>query len=153
MQLVPRSTPWDHRRGEDDPGKALDTKEARRYRRLLGKTMYAANCTRPDISYSVSNLSRWMQEPRALHQGKLIRLCRYLTGAPTLGILYQRKAGSCKVTNYSDATLGSDLSQGRWRSGIVVKIGGGPVCWRSCVQQAVTDSSQAAVSRFSYLDR
>ncbi|MCP4126994.1 MAG: hypothetical protein GY753_08035, partial [Gammaproteobacteria bacterium] len=37
--LTPRSTPWDSRASEDDPGEALDTKGAQRYRRLLGKVM------------------------------------------------------------------------------------------------------------------
>ncbi len=50
----------------------------------------------------------------------------------------------CAVTTYSDAALGDDLSKGRGRSGVIVKIGGGPVCWGSHTQQTVTDSSQAA---------
>ncbi len=141
---MPRSTPWDHRSDEDDPGEALDTEEARKYRRLLGTVMHAANCTRPDISFAVSNLSRWMQEPRAQHQRKLTRLCQYLAGTPALGPFYHRKTGSCEVTAYSDAALGHDLSRGRGKSGVIVKVAVGPACWRSRIQQTVTDSSQAA---------
>ncbi len=142
--LTQRSTPWDHRSNEDDPGDALDAEGTQRYRRLLGKVMYAANYTRPDVAFAVSNLSRWMQEPRALHQRKLTRLLQYLTGTLELGILYQREAGTCEVTAYSDAALGHDRSQGRGRSGVIVKLGGGPVCWGSRVQRTVADSSQAA---------
>ncbi len=142
--LTPRSTPWDHRSDEDDPGDALDVEGVRTYRRLLGRVMYASNCTRPDIAFAVSNLSRWMQEPRALHQRKLTRLFQYLTGTLELGLLYQQKTGTCEVTAYSDAALGRDRSQGRGRSGIIVKLGEGPVCWGSRTQQAATDSSQAA---------
>ncbi len=142
--LTLRSTPWDHRNDEDDPGDVLDAEGVRTYRRLLGKVMYASNCTRPDISFAVFNLSRWMQEPRALHQRKLVRLCQYLAGSIMLGLSYQRQTGSCEVTTYSDAALGDDLSQGKGRSGVVVKIGGGPVCWGSHTQQTVANSSQAA---------
>eukprot|EP01084_Bolivina_argentea_P043255 79697_1 len=77
--LTARSTPWDHRASDDDPGEALNSEKARKYRRLLGKVMYAANCTRPDVSFTVSNLSRWMKEPRDLHERRLTRLCQYLT--------------------------------------------------------------------------
>ncbi len=48
------------------------------------------------------------------------------------------------MTAYSDAALGDDLSQGKGRSGVVVKIGGGSVCWGSYIQQTVADTSQAA---------
>ncbi len=68
----------------------------------------------------------------------------YLAGTSTLGLFYRRKAGSCKVTAYSDAALGHDLSQGRGRSGVIVKIGRRPVCWKTSIQQTVADSSQAA---------
>ncbi|MCP5023831.1 MAG: hypothetical protein GY930_18945, partial [bacterium] len=142
--LAPRGTPWYHRSDEDVPGETLDTEETQSYRRLLGKLMYAATCTRPDISFAVSSLSRWMQEPKALHQRKLVRLCQYLSGAPVLGLLYRRESVDCKVTTYSDAALGHDRSQGRGRSGVIVKLGGAPVCWGSRVQRTVADSSQAA---------
>ncbi|MCP4127166.1 MAG: hypothetical protein GY753_08905 [Gammaproteobacteria bacterium] len=121
--LVPRSTPWDHRSDGNETGEALDARGAQRYRRLLGKIMYAASCTRPDISFAVSNLSRWMQEPRDLHWGKLLRLCQYLAGTLKLGLTYRRRTGTCAVTTYSDAALGDDLSKGRGRSGVIVKIG------------------------------
>ncbi len=142
--LTPRSTPWDSRANEDDLGEALDAKGAQRYRRLLGKVMYAANCTRPDICFAVSNLSRSLQEPKALHWRRLIRLLQYLASTPTLGLFYRRETGSCKVITYADAALGDDQSQGRGRSGIIVKLGGGPVSWGSHIQPAVTASSQAA---------
>ncbi|MCP4127504.1 MAG: hypothetical protein GY753_10625, partial [Gammaproteobacteria bacterium] len=45
---------------------------------------------------------------------------------------------------HADAALGDDLSKGRGRSGVIVKLGGGPVHWGSHMQPAVTDSSQAA---------
>ncbi len=46
---------------------------------------------------------------------------------------------------YSVAALGGhDLLQGTGRSGVIVKVTGGPVCWGRHVQQAVADSSQAA---------
>ncbi len=142
--LTPRSTPWNAREDEDDPGEPLNTEGARKYRRMLGRAMYAANCTRPDISFAVSNLSGSMQEPKSLHWRRLIRLFQYLAGTPTLGLQYRKGTGDCKVTAYSDAALGNDLSRGRGRTGIVVKLGGGPVYWASNTQPVVADSSQAA---------
>ncbi len=40
--------------------------DATKYRKVIGGLIYLMTCTRPDISYSVSILSRYMQEPREL---------------------------------------------------------------------------------------
>ena len=41
--------------------------DATKYRKVIGSLIYLMTCTIPDISYSVSILSRYMQEPRELH--------------------------------------------------------------------------------------
>lgn len=37
------------------------------YRQMIGALMYAANGSRPDISFAVSSLSRFNEEPRDSH--------------------------------------------------------------------------------------
>ena len=48
------------------------------YRQAIGSLIYLMTATRPDISYAVSFLSRFMQEPRELHWRFVKRLSRYV---------------------------------------------------------------------------
>src|SRR5206468_7374380 len=46
------------------------------YSRIIGSLMYLMNCTRPDIAYSVSKLSRFTSNPNNTHWNA--RVLRYL---------------------------------------------------------------------------
>ena len=53
------------------------------YRKMIGSLIYLMTCTRPDISYSVGILSRYMQEPREFHLRFLKRLLKYVNSQET----------------------------------------------------------------------
>ena len=48
------------------------------YSRIIGSLMYVMNCTRPDIAYSVSKLSRYTSNLGVDHLKAIIRVLRYL---------------------------------------------------------------------------
>ncbi|XP_074317895.1 uncharacterized protein LOC141653928 [Silene latifolia] len=56
------------------------------YRRLVGRLVYLT-VTRPDLSYSVHVLSRFLSKPRKEHLDAALRVVRYLKGSPGQGIL------------------------------------------------------------------
>ena len=48
------------------------------YSRVIGCLMYLMNCTRPDIAYAVSRLSRHTSNPGKEHWKALMRVLGYL---------------------------------------------------------------------------
>jgi hypothetical protein len=71
------------------------------YSQIIGSLMYLASATRPDISYAVSKLSRFVSKPGDDHWRALERVLRYLKGTMTYGIHY---TGNPKVLEgYCDA--------------------------------------------------
>lgn len=71
------------------------------YQRLVGRLIYLSH-TRPDIRFSVSVVSRFMNNPSELHMEVVLRILRYLKGNPGTGLMF-RKNQNREVTVYTDA--------------------------------------------------
>ncbi|GJS71211.1 ribonuclease H-like domain, reverse transcriptase, RNA-dependent DNA polymerase [Tanacetum coccineum] len=63
------------------------------YRSLIGCLRYLLH-TRPDLSYSVGLLSRFMQEPREQHMKAIRQVLRYVKGTKDHGITYKHNGGN-----------------------------------------------------------
>jgi hypothetical protein len=50
------------------------------YREAIGSLMYAAVATRPDVSFAVSILSKFLDNPGQAHWEAVKRVFRYLSG-------------------------------------------------------------------------
>jgi len=101
--------------------------------------MYLASATRPDISFAVSKLSRFVSNPRDIHWHALERVMRYLKGTVSYGIHY---TGYPKVLEgYCDANWISDVDVIKATSGYVFMLGGGAVSWKSYKQTILTKST------------
>ena len=57
------------------------------YRQLVGSLLYLTH-SRPNLSYVVGAVSRYMQEPHELHWNAAKRILRYVQGTITYGIHY-----------------------------------------------------------------
>ena len=71
------------------------------YRQLVGNLIYVT-ITRPDISYAVHIVSKFMHSPRPLHLVAVRHIIRYLIGSPTHGLLFPTKFALHFIA-YSDA--------------------------------------------------
>ena len=71
------------------------------YSRVIGSLMYLMSCTRPDIAYAVSKLSRYTSNPGAEHWQGIIRVLKYLRFTRNYGLHYTRYPSV--LEGYSDA--------------------------------------------------
>ena len=116
-----------------------------RYQRLVGRLIYLCH-TRPDISYAVSVVSRYMHDPRSGHLDAVYRILRYLKSSPGKGLMF-KSHGHLNVEGYCDADWASCLDDRRSTSGYCVFVGGNLVSWRSKKQSVVSRSTAEAEYR------
>nr|GEW76464.1 zinc finger, CCHC-type [Tanacetum cinerariifolium] len=128
-----------------DPGTKLVKAEdgnpvdATYYRSLIGSLRYLLH-TRPDLSYSIGLLSRFMQDPKDHHLKAVKQEIRYTKGTKEHGIIY-KKEGGCRITSYSDSSYGINTDQGKGTTRIVFYFGESPITWCTQKQQTVVLSS------------
>jgi Reverse transcriptase (RNA-dependent DNA polymerase) len=67
-----------------------DQVEKRQYQHLVGKLIYLAH-TKPNISYAMSVVSKYMHDSRVSHQEALYQILRYLKDCPRKGVLFSKK--------------------------------------------------------------
>ena len=66
------------------------------FRSLIGSLRYLMN-TRPDLTYSVSYLSRFMDKPNSEQLLAAKRILRYLKGIENLGFSYKKGNKDLKI--------------------------------------------------------
>ena len=71
---------------EESDGSPPVDKGRYRYQRLVGKLIYLSH-TRPDIGFSVSMVSQFMNNPTEKHMTAVTRILRYLKMTPGKGSL------------------------------------------------------------------
>ena len=110
--------------------------------------MYAAMGTRPDILYSTTALSQFLQCPTRPHWVAVKRVLRYLKGTQHAQLVYQAPAdgSDCPlaVHGYSDSDWGNDVSDRRSVTGWVFLLYGCAVSWQSRKQRSTALSSVEA---------
>ena len=108
------------------------------YREAVGSLMYASLGTRPDITYAVSILSRFSENPGRAHWDAVKRVFRYLSGTKNLKLTYG--AAQFDLVGYSDAD-GSMHKDRKAISGYAFLIDGGAVSWASKRQEIISLST------------
>ena len=108
------------------------------YCEAVGSLMYAALGTRPDISYAMTNVSRFSSNPGMPHWDAARRIYCYLLGTKDLRMTYGgiEKA----LVGYTDADGSMDEDR-KAISGYAFLIDGGTVSWSSKKQEIVSLST------------
>ena len=144
------------------------------YRQGIGEIIYALVTCRPDISFAAIKLSQYSANPAKVHYDALKDVFRYLKATESEGIYFWRKQPRtdlpigptpiCKNdSNYDDTVIiqrrqdyahilaagvdsdhAGDVKHRKSVSGIVIKLAGGAVLYRTAYQQAIAHSSTEA---------
>jgi Reverse transcriptase (RNA-dependent DNA polymerase) len=110
-----------------------------RYQRLVGRLIYL-NHTRPDISFTVSVVSRYMHDPREGHMDVVYQILRYLKNASGKGLIF-KKNEHLNIEGYCDSDWASCSDDRKSTSGYCMFIGGNLVSWKSKKQTVVARST------------
>jgi len=123
-----------------DPAEA-DYMQKIPYREAVGSLMYAAVATHPDITFAISTLSQFLDNPGCIHWEAVKRVFRYLAGTKTHTLTYGNERHN--LTGFTNAD-GSSQEHHHAISGYAFFINGGAVSWASKKQELITLSTAEA---------
>ena len=115
------------------------------YQRLVGKLIYLTH-THPDISFTVSLASQFLNNPSEDHLEAVNSIFMYLKKDPGKGLLFKETV-SRSLEVYTDADWAGSPSDRRSTSGYCSYVWGNLVTWRSKKQPVVARSSAEAEFR------
>ncbi|CAI7826092.1 unnamed protein product [Closterium sp. NIES-53] len=112
------------------------------YPELVGCLMYLMTCTRPDLAYPLSILTRYVApgRHRPEHWEAAKRVLRYLCSTSGMGIVLGGQ-GPIVLTGHADASWVDDLAMQRSSQGYTLSLGSGSVSWWSTCSSSVLSSS------------
>ena len=122
---------------KDSSNPAVD---AMLYRSIVGSLRYLAH-TRPDISFAVGMVSRFMEAPTTEHMSAVKHLLRYVAGTINYGCTYSMAAGGASLVGFSDADMAGDIDDRKSTSGTLFFYDNSPVSWQCQKQRVVSLSS------------
>jgi len=97
----------------------------------VGSIMYGMVCSRPDLSYSISVISRFMANPGQVHWKALKWVLRYLKGCFG-GMKFTRsEPGRDALEGYVDADYPGNVDTRKSLSGFVFTLFGTTVTWKA----------------------
>lgn len=115
------------------------------YRSLVGALNYISMTTRPDITFAVSCLSQYLNEPGSKHWEAGIQVFRYLKGTKEIGLMLRKNpSDTTTLVGYADADWASCPESRRSVSGNLVLLNDNIISWRSKKQPTLSLSSSEA---------
>jgi hypothetical protein len=128
-----------------NPAGPQGEQDAPEFPHLVGALMYLMVCTRPDIAYAISVLSRFMAKGRhtTTHMTAARRVLRYLKQTSNLSLTLGGTA-PLDVTAYADASQGDDKENGKSTLAFHISLGAGLVSWKSKLSEVVAVSTAEA---------
>lgn len=160
-----RQIPLQHGTKLSKNDQTATAKDTNLFQQQIGSLIYLSTFTRPDITYAVNLLSRFMANPSPEHFSSLDHLWGYLSQSKQIGLLYQLNASSqarsiksdqstsvrsdqIKLIGSTDADWGGDLDSRRSTTGYIFLLQLNKnycaISWLSKLQPTVALSSAEA---------
>ncbi|KAL2243405.1 UNVERIFIED_CONTAM: Retrovirus-related Pol polyprotein from transposon TNT 1-94 [Sesamum indicum] len=114
------------------------------YSNVIGSIMYLMVCTRPDIAYAISCLSRYMSNPGTPHWEALKYLLRYLRGTIDIGITFSRNYDYIQLVGFVDSNYANDRDSRKSTTSYVFTLCGACISWKFQLQLIVALSTTEA---------
>jgi hypothetical protein len=124
-----------------------DNPNGKSYREKCGMMRWIEQCSRPDISATLSELCKVQINPGDVHMKMMDHLCRYVNTTKGLGIVYgahREDRASGPLVMYVDSDWAGDPDTFYSRGGYQALMWQGPVSWSSYKMRAVASSSAQA---------
>lgn len=113
------------------------------YQEAIGSLLFAAQISRPDITFAVNSLSRFTNNPDVTHWAGVKRIFRYLRGTSSYKLKFDgSKTGP--IYGYCDADWASDPDERRSVTGYIFIKCDAPISWCSKRQPTVALSTTEA---------
>ncbi|CAI7858967.1 unnamed protein product [Closterium sp. NIES-53] len=141
----PQSTPLPTGHSLSAPPSDESLEQSGPYPELVGCLMYLMTCTRPDLAYRLSLLTRFVApgRHRKVHSDAAKRVLRYLCSTSGMGLVLGGRA-RVVLTGHTDTSWVDDLGTQRSSQGYTFSLGSGSVSWRSTRSSFVLSSSSEA---------
>jgi hypothetical protein len=120
----------------------LQRVDAIEYRSLVGSLRYLIN-TRPELTFSVGYVSRYMEDPHEDHLAAVKHILRFVAGTSDVGMFYPRSGDRAELQGYSDSDLAGDLDSRKSTTGVLFFHGSSLVSWQSTKQSVALSSCEA----------
>ena len=114
------------------------------YANAIGTIMYSMISTRPDLSYSISLLSRYMSNPGKAHWDALKYLLRYINSTLHTGLCYEKRKNALDLVGFVDSDFAGDRDSRKSTTAFYFTLGGNCISWKSQLQPLVALSSTEA---------
>ena len=112
------------------------------YSSAVGSLIYAMVCSRTDLSYAISAVSRYMKNPGKEHWKEVLWIFRYSHRSADVYLQFGRNEDG--VIGYVDSDFVGDHDKRRSLTGYVFIIDGCAICWKATLQTTVALSTTEA---------
>ena len=117
-----------------------EPKETQKYQAIVGKLLYIARMTRPDICFAVSIAARYASNPGPAHFQIVEKIIRYLNSTKDNELSFDCQETSA-INSYCDADWAGDINDRKSTTGIAIFIGKGLIYWKSRKQTSIAQST------------
>ena len=104
------------------------------YMQAIGCLLFAAQISKPDISYAVNLLSRFCTNPSKPHWEAVKRIMRHLKGTLNLGIVYEKEPDG-NVKGFCDADWAGSVDDRQSTTGYIFIYQNAAISWATRKQK------------------